>query len=292
MIGQGYAEFRNTDGKAVGYIGDKSKYGFLTLSNTEGTNILSLGPGSKRPGGHAEFFSPNGKAVVQIGASADNGGYANFYNDAGSVVLTLSPAGKKPGGFAQFFGPTGKAVAQIGTANDNGGFATFFDDSGAAVASIGTSPTGGGGVWIGGQQKLDVAEPFEFASRDRVAPGSVVSAAPTGAGIELSAIPYDRKVAGVISGAGSLNAGVRMGARKDGSADLPVAIAGQVYVRVCGESGNIEVGDLLVSSSRPGVAMRGADSSRLVGTVVGKALENWHGPESSEGLVRMLVMSR
>jgi hypothetical protein len=83
-----------------------------------------------------------------------------------------------------------------------------------------------------------------------------------------------------------------MGARKDGSADLPVAIAGQVYVRVCGESGNIEVGDLLVSSSRPGVAMRGADSSRLVGTVVGKALENWQGPESSEGLVRMLVMSR
>ena len=83
---------------------------------------------------------------------------------------------------------------------------------------------------------------------------------------------------------------MRIGSREDGSTDLPVAVAGQVYVRVNTESGPIAVGDLLVSSSVPGVAMRGVDSSRLTGTVVGKALQPYAG--ENESLIRMLVLNR
>jgi hypothetical protein len=86
---------------------------------------------------------------------------------------------------------------------------------------------------------------------------------------------------------------MRIGLRNDGTANMPIAICGQTYVRVCLEGGAIQTGDLLVSSSSRGVAMRCADLERAFGAVIGKALEPFNGhPENSEGLVKMLVMSR
>jgi hypothetical protein len=46
------------------------------------------------------------------------------------------------------------------------------------------------------------------------------------------------------------------------------------------------IGDLLVTSSRPGYAMKGTDRSRLVGAIVGKALEPL---SSGSGIIRVLV---
>ena len=81
-----------------------------------------------------------------------------------------------------------------------------------------------------------------------------------------------------------------IGTREDGSSDLPVALSGQVYVRVSGENGAIQPGDLLVSSSSAGVAMRASDLQLAFGAVIGKALQRYDG--EAEGLVRMLVMVR
>jgi hypothetical protein len=83
---------------------------------------------------------------------------------------------------------------------------------------------------------------------------------------------------------------MRIGSRHDGTTDLPVALTGQVFVRVSDEAGSIAVGDLLVASSTPGVAMRATDRLRAIGAVIGKALEPRDG--EGEGLVRMLVMVR
>jgi hypothetical protein len=55
--------------------------------------------------------------------------------------------------------------------------------------------------------------------------------------------------------------------------EVPLAIVGIVPCKVTAQDGPIEVGDLLVSSSRPGYAMKGTDRSRMLGAVVGKALE-------------------
>jgi hypothetical protein len=114
----------------------------------------------------------------------------------------------------------------------------------------------------------------------------------SGGRIAPAALPYERRVIGVISGAGGLRPGSVVGSREDGSIDLPLAVSGQVYVRVCLEGGSIEPGDLLVASSEPGVAMRAADPGLAAGAVVGKALEAFGPGQEKEGLVRMMVMLR
>ncbi|MGO9273231.1 MAG: hypothetical protein ACLQOO_23845 [Terriglobia bacterium] len=59
-----------------------------------------------------------------------------------------------------------------------------------------------------------------------------------------------------------------------------------VPCKVTAENGTIEEGDLLVTSSRPGYAMKGTDRQRLVGAVVGKALEPL--PKGT-GVIQVLV---
>ena len=57
------------------------------------------------------------------------------------------------------------------------------------------------------------------------------------------------------------------------SSEIPLAVVGIVPGKVTAENGPIEIGDLLVTSSVPGHAMRGTDRNRMLGAVVGKALE-------------------
>jgi hypothetical protein len=67
---------------------------------------------------------------------------------------------------------------------------------------------------------------------------------------------------------------------------VPLAVLGRVPVKASAENGSIQPGDLLVTSGRPGYAIKaGADPA--VGTVIGKALEPL---ESGTGVVEMLVM--
>ena len=61
---------------------------------------------------------------------------------------------------------------------------------------------------------------------------------------------------------------------------------GIVPCKVTAENGAIEEGDLLVASSRPGYAMKGTDRRRMLGAVVGKALEPL--PERT-GVIQVLV---
>ena len=55
--------------------------------------------------------------------------------------------------------------------------------------------------------------------------------------------------------------------------EVPLAVVGIVPCKVTAENGPIRVGDLLVTSSTAGHAMKGTDRSRMLGAVVGKALE-------------------
>jgi hypothetical protein len=58
-----------------------------------------------------------------------------------------------------------------------------------------------------------------------------------------------------------------------GVAEIPLAVVGIVRCKVTAENGAIARGDLLVTSSRPGYAMKGTDAGRMLGAVVGKALQ-------------------
>jgi hypothetical protein len=66
--------------------------------------------------------------------------------------------------------------------------------------------------------------------------------------------------------------------------EVPMAIVGIVPCKVSAENGRIEAGDLLVTSSTPGHAMR--DDDPAVGTVMGKALGSL---SKSRGVINVLV---
>jgi hypothetical protein len=65
-----------------------------------------------------------------------------------------------------------------------------------------------------------------------------------------------------------------------------MAMMGIVPTKVSAENGPIETGDLLVTSSTVGYAMKGTDRDRLTGSVVGKALASL---DSGKGVIEVLV---
>jgi hypothetical protein len=137
----------------------------------------------------------------------------------------------------------------------------------------------------------DFSEPFDV--RDAAGgiapqPGFLVSLDPANPGrLQVSSEAYDKKVAGVISGAGGVRPGLIMGQQgtaADGS--RPVALTGRVYCWADAGFGSIEPGDLLTTCDTAGHAMKAADPGRAHGTVIGKAMTAL---ESGRGLILVLV---
>ncbi|MBW7904523.1 MAG: hypothetical protein LC135_07895 [Phycisphaerae bacterium] len=133
----------------------------------------------------------------------------------------------------------------------------------------------------------DLSEGFAI-NGEAIEPGMVVAIDAANPGqLVLAAGAYDRKVAGVISGAGGVNPGMVMG--QEGSiADgrHPVALTGRVYVWVDASYGAVEPGDLLTTSDTRGHAMKVADHGRAAGAVIGKAMTSL---KDGRGLVLVLV---
>ena len=133
----------------------------------------------------------------------------------------------------------------------------------------------------------DLAEPFEISDNSELAPGTVVVIDPENPGqLKQATEPYDKKVAGVISGAGGINPGLTLA--QEGLLDRGqhVALTGKVYALASACSGAIEPGDLLTTSDLPGYAMKATDALRRQGAVIGKAMTNL---KTGEGLVLVLV---
>jgi hypothetical protein len=131
----------------------------------------------------------------------------------------------------------------------------------------------------------DCAEDFEVAPSGCAAPGTVMVLSEDG-GVAPSRSPYDRKVAGVVSGAGSLRPGIVLGRQSGARNRCPLALVGRVFCQADASSGPIALGDMLTTSSTPGHAMRAADPIRAFGAVLGKALGGLH---SGRGLIPVLV---
>ena len=106
-------------------------------------------------------------------------------------------------------------------------------------------------------------------------------------GLTLSHYPYARLVAGIYSTKPGLLATPRnIDDPAVKTSEVPLAVVGIVPCKVTTENGAIHPGDLLVTSSRPGYAMKGTDARRLVGAVVGKALEPL---PKGMGMIQVLV---
>jgi hypothetical protein len=138
------------------------------------------------------------------------------------------------------------------------------------------------GVTCGG----DYAESMDVAGdRTKYGPGDILVLDTDHPGKVLKSVEaYSTAVAGIYSTRpGTIG---RRQLTPKSEAEVPMAMVGVVPTKVTAENGAIKVGDLLVSSSRPGYAMKGTDRSRMLGAVLGKAI----GPlESGTGVIEVLV---
>lgn len=131
----------------------------------------------------------------------------------------------------------------------------------------------------------DCAEDFDILCEMKVEAGTVMVLGADGSLTECRE-PYDRKVVGVISGAGRFKPGIVMDKRESANNRQPVALMGKVFCKVEASFGPIAVGDLLTTSAEPGHAMRAGDPTLAFGAVIGKALEPC---PSGRGLIAVLI---
>jgi hypothetical protein len=118
----------------------------------------------------------------------------------------------------------------------------------------------------------DCAEDFDVSEEaEEIEPGTVVVIDEEGA-VKQSQQAYDKRVAGVISGAGEYRSAIILDKRGGRADRMPVALMGKVGCKVDAHYSSIEVGDLLTTSPTPGHAMKADDPLKALGSVIGKAL--------------------
>ena len=117
----------------------------------------------------------------------------------------------------------------------------------------------------------DCAEDFDISPSTGIEAGTVMVLSEDGS-LRASQNPYDKKVAGVISGAGDYKPGLILGRSHPSSNRMPLALAGKVYCKVDARHAAIEIGDLLTTSGTIGHAMKADDPTKAFGAVIGKSL--------------------
>jgi len=125
----------------------------------------------------------------------------------------------------------------------------------------------------------DLAENY-YTRDDTIGPGDVVTIdASLPAGVKKTSKSYDGKALGIVSTAPGITLDDAIGLGQGRA--VPVALAGRIPVKVTTENGRIQIGDLLTSSSTPGVAMKATKA----GQIIGQAMT----PFNEEGVGRVLV---
>ena len=191
-------------------------------------------------------------------------------------------------------------------ASPNAGFIRFGDSTGwklhfgrSREVSAGPLNTGTTGVLltiedngrIVVQQDIvlagaDCAEAFEVADPRALDPGTVLIIGDNER-LRESSEAYDKRVAGVVSGAGECRPGIVLGNDEQSRHNrAPVALMGKVYCKVDAQYAPLAVGDLLVTSPTPGHAMKAADPLKAFGAGIGKAL---HSLTEGQGLIPILI---
>lgn len=232
-------------------------------------------------------------AGVQINMDPDGKG-AGVYGEsrgAGAGIVGINrvvsdPGAGGPGGPG---GPAGYFMSE----QMEGVFAETNSLTRAAIAGVQNNPdstgaaiygrhAGGLAAWFEGNVMVlngdvsftgsDFAEHFTIKDAVLAEPGTVMVLDGAGELVPCAA-PYDKKVVGVVAGAGTFRTGIIM----DKQAHLavrrePVALVGKVFCKADAGYGPIEAGDLLTSSATCGHAMKACDPVRAFGAVLGKAM--------------------
>jgi hypothetical protein len=288
-----------TSGPAIGVAGNNTSpdgFGVHGYSDPVGTGVRGVAVGGRGVWGSSSGSSGvYGETTGLTNAGVEG---RNTSSGAGPGVLGVSTNGSGVWGHSEnwvgtfgfsennrgVYGETGSTWAAVEGRNTGSGPGIFgFSQTGLAAQFVGRTSTHVLEI-IGGS---DLAERFEVSGGKVVEPGTVMVIDADNPGhLTPATTAYDRKVAGVVSGAGDVETGLVL--HQDGvlEGDTVVAIAGRVYVRAEARSGPIAPGDLLTTSDLPGYAMAATDYDRAQGAVIGKAMT---GLESGTGLVLVLI---
>jgi len=135
----------------------------------------------------------------------------------------------------------------------------------------------------------DLAELFDITNKEKeVKAGYLVSLDPSAPGkLMISNEPYDKKVAGIVSGANGIKPGILMGQDDTmATGDDLVTLSGRTYVIANVNNGSIKIGDLITSSSVAGQAMKATNKKKSRGAVIGKAMTEL---KEGQGFILVLV---
>src|SRR6266851_2528901 len=273
--------------------------------------IRSSADGFMFPDGTVQLTASPGGTItgVTAGAGLTGGG------TSGSVTLTNDDRGSSQNIFKNVANASGTTQFSAGSNSDgirfagSNGTSVTFDaatkkviiDGSTSTPSAGNisagqfgQNTGGGNYTFPGNVTVngniaakyqDVAE--WVPSSEHLPTGTVVVLDSTKSNqVIASSVSYDTRVAGVISE----QPGIALGERSANK--VLVATTGRVRVKVDATRGPIQVGDLLVTSDVPGMAMKsqpvnmGGIQLHRPGTLVGKALEPL---EKGQGTILVLL---
>ena len=240
---------------------------FVNGTNNAYTTMTGVGSasvvGTWSNGSQVLEFAPFGSGNGIISSST---GALLFQTNTRTTQVAINPAGNVGIGTTS---PSAKLEV-------NGSLRFTGDPSGTMQTTAWT------GVLCGG----DYAEAVKTEDDLKAySPGDVLVIASGEAGdVEKSSSPYSTTVAGIYATKpGVIGRRQSLGDKTDA---LPMAMIGIVPARVSVENGPIRKGDLLVTASTPGYAMKGTDRSRMLGAVIGKAMGSL---ESGTGSIEVLV---
>jgi F0F1-type ATP synthase membrane subunit c/vacuolar-type H+-ATPase subunit K len=133
------------------------------------------------------------------------------------------------------------------------------------------TPPPGNSAAQNGAASLGVAKMVSINEKD-VKDGSLISSSTEG--VKLSKIPYDPQILGVVA----RDAGIIISSNTEDKNALPVISSGSVYVLVSSKNGVIKKGDIITSSTIPGVAVKAVKS----GYVLGYAMEEYNDSDANK----------
>jgi hypothetical protein len=135
-------------------------------------------------------------------------------------------------------------------------------------------------------QNADCCEEFDLATSDAEIEAGMVMVLDDAGCLTQCMEAYDKRVAGIISGAGDFKPGLVLDRHPEQDHRAAIALMGKVFCKVDAQYAPIEVGDLLTTSSTPGHAMRATNALTAFGAIIGKALRPLR---SGTGLIPVLV---
>lgn len=266
---------------------------------TAGIYGISSGTGGYAGLFHASNPAGNGPALVVIADGNGNGITANASNTGDGVETTADGTGNALYAWTPNFS-NGKAarLVNFNTGNTNpvltveqhsNGSIALFKSGNPGTVNVARINSAGRGFFNGGTQNngADLAEAFDVTGAlTDYEPGDVmVIATSQDRAMEKSSGAYSSLVAGVYA----TKPGVLLTEEEtveDITDKIPLGVVGVIPTKVCDEGGAIKRGDLLVTASKAGYAMKADPEKIKPGQVIGKALQEL---ASGEGKIKVLV---